>query len=645
LLLLVALSSAAATFKSSILFSGNHAGQETDTYNADGSIDIDYSFNDRGRGPEIHGRYKIDSRGFPESVVLTGHDYLKAPVDERLTVKDGEARWTSTTEHGAARSQGYYVSINGPNAEVAWLVNALLKTTDHVIALLPGGQARLERGAQATLHNGDQTLTVTQYLMTGFSFSPVTVWLDPENRFFAVASSWSSVIRQGWESSNEQLIQIENAAEQTRYQKLAQRLAAHPKKIVIRNVRVFDSLTATTKENQTVAIENGRIVADSSAQGAQIVDGAGQTLLPGLWDMHVHTSAQSGLLNIASGVTSVRDMANDVDLIASLRQQYDSGEAIGPRIFPCGFIDGRGPYQGPTKVFADTVEEARADVDRYASLGYRQIKVYSSLKPELFPVIVAQAHAKGMRVSGHVPNGMTADQFVRAGADEIQHINFIFLNFLADKVKDTRTPERFTAVAENAAGLDLNSPQVTSFIQLLKEKQIVVDVTVGTFEDMFTGRPGQVAESWKPILTRLPIQVQRGATQGGLAAPGDKNQLYKASYTALLNMTRRLYDAGVPLVAGTDSLEGLMLHRELELWVKAGIPAPKVLQAATINAARVVKADADLGSIEVGKKADLVLVEGDPDKDISDIRRTRIVVKDGVLYKSAELYRQLGIQP
>src|SRR5271166_1533294 len=178
----------AATFKSSILFAGNPAGQETDTYNADGSIDIDYSFNDRGRGPEIHGHYKLDSRGFPESVVLTGHDYLKAPVDERLTVKDGEARWTSTTEHGAARSQGYYVSINGPTAEVAWLVNALLKTNDHVIALLPGGEAHLERGAQATLHNGDKSLTVTQYLITGFSFSPVTVWLDPENRFFAVAS-------------------------------------------------------------------------------------------------------------------------------------------------------------------------------------------------------------------------------------------------------------------------------------------------------------------------------------------------------------------------------------------------------------------------------------------------------------------------
>jgi cytosine/adenosine deaminase-related metal-dependent hydrolase len=363
--------------------------------------------------------------------------------------------------------------------------------------------------------------------------------------------------------------------------------------------------------------------------------------MPGLWDMHVHTSAQGGLLNIASGVTSVRDMANDVEMLAKLRPQYDSGEAIGPRIFPCGFIDGRGPYQGPTKVFADTEAEARAAVERYASLGYRQIKVYSSLKPELFPPIVALAHSKGMRVSGHVPNHMTAEQFVREGADEIQHMNFIFLNFMS--VDDTRTPARFTAVGEHAAALDQNSQQVTAFIQLLKGRKIVIDPTLGVFEGMFTDRPGQVSDSWKPILSRLPVQIQRGATQGGLPAPGDKDQLYRSAFEAMLRMTKRLYDAGVPLVAGTDGLEGLMLHRELEIWVKAGIPAPQVLRLATFGAALVVKMDGELGSIEVGKKADLLLVDGNPAVNISDVRRGRLVIKDGVMYDSAALYRELGI--
>jgi len=649
LFLLLAYASWAATFKSSILFAGNPAGKEMETYNADGSIDIEYTFNDRGRGPEIRGHYTLDARGFPASVVLTGHDYLKAPVNERFSVKDGDARWTSTTEHGAASAQGYYVSINGPNAEVAWMVNALEKASNHTIALLPGGKAHLERAAETTLKAAGQTIAVTQYLISGLSFTPISVWLDSDNRFFAAPSPWSTVIREGWESTAEQLIQLETAGEEARYRTLAQRLGRHPKKIVINSVRVFDAVTATAKEKQTVWIEGGRISAVKASAGkitdpeAEIIDGTGQTLLPGLWDMHVHTGAQSGLLNIASGVTSVRDMANDVDMLLRLRKQYDSGAAIGPRIFPCGFIDGRGPYQGPTKVFADTEEEARTAVERYASLGYKQIKVYSSLKPELFPGIVALAHARGMRVSGHVPNHMTAEQFVRQGADEIQHMNFIFLNFLADKVDDTRTPARFTAVAENGAALDQSSPQVTAFIRLLQERRTVIDPTLGVFETMFTDRPGQVSDSWKPILSRLPVQIQRAATQGGLPAPGDKDQLYKSSFAAMLRMTKRLYDAGVPLVAGTDSLEGLMLHRELELWVSAGIPAPKVLQMATIGAARVLKVDGDLGSIGIGKKADLLLVDGNPAVNISDVRRGRLVIKDGVVFNSAALYRELGI--
>jgi imidazolonepropionase-like amidohydrolase len=633
------------------LMAGNAAGRATDTIKPDGSIEVEYSYNDRGRGPEIRGSYRFDPRGFPSSVELAGHDYLKAEVDERLSVKDGEARWKSRAEQGQARAQGYYVSVNGPPAEAAWMVNALLKAPNHAIGLLPAGEARLERGTEAILQSGGRTLKVTQFLITGLAFTPASVWLDPENHFFAQPSPWFTAIRSGWESTADQLINLETTGENTRYSALAQRLGRHPKSIVIHHVRVFDAVAATARENQTVRIADGRIEAvgpdnDSALPAAgEVIDGRGKTLLPGLWDMHAHIDPSEGMLNIASGVTSVRDMANDIDMLQRLRKQYDSGETIGPRIFMCGFIDGRGPYQGPTKVFADSEEEARAAIERYASLGYRQIKVYSSLKPELFPAIVKMAHARQMRVSGHVPNGMTAERFVREGADEIQHMNFIFLNFMAEKVEDTRTPARFTVVAENAAALDQQSARVTAFIALLKEKKIVVDPTLGVFEGMFTDRPGQMSASWAPVLSRLPAQVQRAAFQGGLPAAGEKDQLYNASYQAMLRMTKRLYEAGVPLVAGTDGVEGLMLHRELEIWVKAGIPAPQVLQVATLAAARVAKADADLGSITQGKKADVVLVEGNPTVNIGDIRQTRLVIKGGTEYNSAEVYRALGIRP
>jgi imidazolonepropionase-like amidohydrolase len=172
-----------------------------------------------------------------------------------------------------------------------------------------------------------------------------------------------------------------------------------------------------------------------------------------------------------------------------------------------------------------------------------------------------------------------------------------------------------------------------------------VDVTMATFEGMFTARPGSVSPDYAPILSRLPAQVQRGAYSGGLPVTSENDQLYKDSYAAMLRMTKRMYDAGIPILAGTDALAGLMLHRELELEVKAGIPAAKALQIATFNAAGLLKQGNELGSIGAGKLADLVLVEGNPAEKISDIRRCRLVVKNGVLYKSEAIYAAVGIKP
>ena len=645
--LALALPAGAANY--SILLSGNAAGKATDTVGKDGAIEIQYSFNDRGRGPEVHGRYRFDARGLPTLVELQGKDYYKASVDERLTVTDGEARWKSTTEQGQAAAQGFYVSFNGPPVEIGWLVNALQKAPGGKVKLLPGGEAHLEKGAGTTVSRGGERVAVTEYLITGMDFTPTPVWMDGENHFFAAVSAWFAVIRDGWEGTTDSLLKVQTAGEEARYRTLAQKLSKKPQAIAIRHVRVFDAAGASAKENQAVTISGGRIQAVTpdaefrAVPGAETIDGTGKTLLPGLWDMHVHTAASSGLLNIASGVTSVRDMANDTEMLMRLRGQWESGTAIGPRVLMAGFIDGRGPYQGPTKVFADTEAEALAAVDKYASLGYRQIKVYSSLKPELVPPIAKEAHAKGLRLSGHVPNGMTAEQFVLAGADEVQHMNFIFLNFMADRAGDTRTPARFTVVAENAAGFDQNSPRVAAFVKLLLEHKTVLDPTMGVFENLFVDRPGVVSAGWQPVVARLPVQVQRGSRAGGLPAPGEKDALYKQSFEACLRMLKRLYDAGVPMVAGTDSVEGLMLHRELELWVQAGIPAPKVLQVATLGAARVMKVDGELGSIEAGKKADVVLVEGNPLEHISDVRKCRVVIKDGVEFRSAELYGALGI--
>jgi imidazolonepropionase-like amidohydrolase len=639
------------TLRYTISSNGEIAGHEVDVYQADGRVETTFEFNDRGRGPKIAAVYVVDANSMPLKVDESGNDYLKAPVDEHFEVKDGIARWKSTAEHGQSAAGAFYISNNAAGAETAFLIAALQNAHGAPVRLLPAGEARLERLTDVMLEDHGQKMHVTDFAITGLSFEPQTVWLDDDGHIFGFPGKWFALLREGWEKTNDQLYAIDLKVRDERYGRLAKDLTRHPAHaLAIEHVRLFDSEQAVTREDQTVVVSGDRFTAvgpSSSVRvpdGAERIDGSGKTLLPGLFDMHVHAQALDGILNIASGVTSVRDMGNDIDELRHLQDQWDAGTAIGPHIWKSGFIDGHSPFQAPTGLYADNAAEAEAAVNRYADLGYVQIKVYSSLKPELLPGIIKVAHSHGLRVSGHIPNGMIASQFVEEGADEIQHINFIFLNFLASQVKDTRTPERFTAVGANAAKLDLQSKPVKDFIQLLLDHHTTVDVTVGTFEGMFTARPGQVSPDLAPVLKRLPAQVQRSAYAGGLPVTSDNDQLYKDSYRAMLQMTKRMYDAGVPILAGTDATAGIMLHRELELEVQAGIPAAKSLQIATLNAARVLKQDKELGSIAEGKRADFLLVEGNPADHISDIRRCRLVMKNGTIFNSGDLYAAVGIQ-
>ena len=644
--------SSSQTFRYTIQMSGNHAGSEIDRFRSDGSVESNFEFNDRGRGPKIVSRYQLGPDGLPIRTSITGNDYLKAPVDEQFAVENGRAHWKSTSEKGEGKGSGFYSGINSPFVESALLVNALVKAKGAPVKLFPAGEARLEKMVDVVLEHEGRKQHVTEYAITGISFEPVTLWLDDDLHLFGLPGKWFSIMREGWEQSSPQLYDLDRKAVDERYNRLSHSLSQHPAQaIAFEHVNVFDSEKAALQKDQTVVVLGNHITQAGPAASvnvpanAQHIDGTGKTLLPGLFDMHVHASAGDGILHIASGVTSVRDMGNDIDELGHLQDRWQHESAIGPRVWKAGFIDGRGPYQGPTGLFADTEDEALKHVQRYADLGYVQIKLYSSLNPAFVPAIVKAAHARGLRVSGHIPNGIIATQFVEEGADELQHINFIFLNFLAGQVKDTRTPERFTAVGENAAKLDLNSKPVNDFIGLLKAHHTTVDVTLVAFEPMFIARPGIVSPDWAPVLDRLPAQIQRGAYTGGLPVTTANDQTYKDSWAAMLRMTKKMYDAGIPILVGTDAPAGLMLHRELELEVQAGISPAQALQNATWVAAGVLKQQKNLGSIAAGKFADLVLVDGDPTADISNIRRCRLVMKNGTLYKSDDLYTAVGIAP
>ena len=636
------------------LLAGNKAGLLAEWKTADGAEHSFFEFNDRGRGPRTITETKRSATGLPHTLSITGHDYLKAPIEERFSTDGHKVSWKSQAETGAKTldAPAYYAGFSADPSDIAAIARALLSSPTHALPLLPEGSVKLQKVGEHVAGSGATRRELVEYEVAGLDFAPVPVWLDTDGQLFAVGVGWSVAIREGMEGEWEALKSIQDRQASALGASIAKRASRKPTgPLVFRHANLFDSESAQSIPDSTVVISGNRILAVGREGSvpippqAEVIDAHGKALLPGLWDMHVHLSGHDGVLHIAAGVTSVRDMANDIDTVGELKRQYGTGELVGPRVINAGFIDGRGPYQGPTKVFADTPAEALADIEKYKSLGYEQIKVYSSLKPELLPGIAQEAHKRGLRLSGHVPAFMTAEQFIRDGADEIQHINFIVLNFFFDEVKDTRTPARFTAVADHAADLDLGSARVKAFIQLMLDHHTVLDPTVNVFEEMFLSRPGVMDPVVAPVASRLPAQVRRGYLSQGLPVPEGKDQRYKDSAAALLRLLKVLYDSGVTIVGGTDALAGFTLHSELGYYVEAGIPAARVLQIATLGGARVMKHADQLGSIAPGKLADLILVDGDPATRIEDLRRVVTVVKDGTLYDSATLYESLGVTP
>ncbi|MDH3924162.1 MAG: amidohydrolase family protein, partial [Xanthomonadales bacterium] len=377
----------------------------------------------------------------------------------------------------------------------------------------------------------------------------------------------------------------------------------------------------------------------------RIIDGQGQVLIPGLWDMHTHLSLEDGLQHIAAGVTHVRDLGNDPQRLSEIRASFDSGEVIGPWTTAAGFIDRKSPYSAPTGSLAESLGDALDMVNEYAAAGYPQVKIYSSIEPAWVKPLADSIHGKNMRLSGHIPSFMTAQQAVIDGFDEIQHINMLFLNFLAGPKDDTRTPLRFSLVAEKAGSLDLDSPAVIEFIALLKNRGVVIDPTATIFDSMFRHRSGELDPSYAMVAKHMPPSVQRGMLAGDLDITDENVDLYARSADALLKMIARLHRAGVPLVAGTDAMAGFTLHRELELYQQAGIGHADVLRIATLGAAKVAGMEAESGSISVGKKADFVLLAGNPLEDISAVRLPLAVFKGNRWYEPARLYEAIGVRP
>ncbi|NJR71763.1 MAG: amidohydrolase family protein [Gammaproteobacteria bacterium] len=497
---------------------------------------------------------------------------------------------------------------------------------------------------------------VTLYEVTGFGFEPSYFWMwktpNPAAAgLFAVVSPGFSMVEAGWEANADGLLTLQNKADDDALKKLATTLIKQPARVtVFRNVRYFDAEAAAMRGPADVYVNRGTIAAIYPANsvirdGATVIDGSGQTLLPGLWDMHAHLGRWDAILHMAAGVTGVRDMGNINDALNILKDKVDAGDFIGPRIIPTGFIEGQSPYSAKLGIVVNDLDEAKRAVDWYSQKGYQQIKLYNSMRPEWIQPLTAYAKERGIRVSGHIPAFMRAEEAVRAGYDEIQHINQVMLNFLVKKDDDTRTLLRFYLVGDNANQIDLDSQAVNDFVKLLVDKKVAIDATMATFEYFYLQRQGAPNPTFKMVANNVPPTVRRGWLSNSMDV-NDKNEVpFRESYAKLLALVKKMHDAGVPLLAGTDEVAGFSLHRELELYVMAGISPLEVLKIATWNGAKYSQVLARTGSITVGKDADLILINGDPSKNITDIRKVSVVMKAGALYLPQVLYPAVGVKP
>ncbi len=638
------------TIQFSIMSSGKQVGKNWIYSKSANEYSLFFEYNDRGRGPKQNITIKTDLSGLIVYRELNGIDYFKAPVKETFEIKDGIARWKNNIEQGEKNisAPAIYSALNSTPAEIEWALNAALNNSNHKIDVLPSGflQVKHIKNHELTVNGLKEEFSL--YAFTGAGGPPSYAWFTPKHKFFAEVSGWRSVISKGYEDISDELYEAQKEAEHDYFESQAEQLTQIVKApIVFSHATMFDAVKGKYLHDHSVLIADGKIVSVGNSKsiqipaGVKVVDAKGKVLMPGLWDNHAHYDPTQGLYHLAGGVTNIKDMANGFDL-PETKKKVDNDDLLGPEIsIMSGFIDFAGPFAGPTGKIVKTLEEGIAAVIYYADRGYQQIKLYSSIPVDWVKPLAAEAHKRGLKVCGHVPSFMTATRAINDGYDQIIHMNMIMLNFLGDSL-DTRSMGRFNKVAQRAKDIDLKSKSTKDFIRLLKSKNIVVDPTLAIFEGMFTNDEGKLAKGYETVVNNFPSEFRRGLYTGGLPTRKGREADYNQSFEIMLKMLKLMYDNNVTFVPGTDDFPGFALHRELELYAKAGVPNAKVLQCATIISAQVAKQEKDFGSIEVGKKANLILIDGDPLKNISDIRKVDLVIKNGKLYDPKVMYQSYG---
>ncbi|HVT58302.1 MAG TPA: amidohydrolase family protein [Thermoanaerobaculia bacterium] len=395
-------------------------------------------------------------------------------------------------------------------------------------------------------------------------------------------------------------------------------LTNRPESIALRNVRVLDVESGELRAGMIVLVAGGRIEAVGAEaatpvpKGARVIDAGNRVLVPGFVDMHVHNleSWSQMLLNLAAGVTTVRDMDGFPWLLA-LRDAIRAGRILAPNEYVSGQLLNFFPMDWYARVVR-TPQEARTAVDEQARDGYDFIKVHNMMPAGMYRALADEAHKRGLDLVGHIPHDVLVADAVRAGQRTLEHLKGFYLDAGLKP-----SPEDWLSVMRGAHDVYVdptfyvtrNSFREAEAIRLLdgEEMQFV---------------PWRLRAQWRALAER----------------PADGNlKLQRNVLPMSIEMSRRLHEIGTPFLTGTDSgggypfhVPGFALHEEFRYFQQAGFSALETLRAATLNAARAMRRESEFGTISPGKRADLVLLAGDPSQDLANADRIEGVMVRGV---------------
>ena len=633
-------------------------GVEVDTYVARGTGEVEakasFGFQDRGSQVTLAASFLLGADGAPVDYAAWGRTSRSASIDDRVSVaadgsaavqRIGAAPTRVRPDSPAVISSGYAPLLAQDLLLRAWVARGRPKQ----LPRLPEGTVNIQsRGHEEYTLDG-KAVKLEHVSVEGLVWGREDAWLDEAGRLVAVVTRDAEfdhfeAVREGFTPLLSELMVRAGADGMAWLAEVGKSAAQGPAgPLALVGGDVVDGTGKATIRDAVVVVDQGKITAVGPRAstpvpaGVTVVDVAGRTILPGLWDMHAHVQqVEQGAAYLAAGVTTVRDLGNILEFVTGMRDSIDAGEGLGPRILVSGIVDGDGASALGT-VRIKTREDIAPVLDRLKAAGCLEVKLYSSVAPALVRPIAEAAHRRGLRVTGHVPEGMDVLAAVAAGYDGVNHVTFLFGPLFARGEPQKLTREAF---GRRLIDAEFNKGPLAQVIKALAARKTVVDDTLALYE-LFNHTPEEMARR-EPGLAKVPAEL-RGLFDG--ARPEDAERR-AAIFKKYVEMVGALHRAGVPVVAGTDiGVPGHSLHRELELYVEAGFTPLAAIQAATLVPARAMGLEKEVGTIEVGKRADLVIVVGDPLADIRNVRKIERVLARGQMYEPAALWRLAGFTP